>query len=90
MSKNAVVAKPATIAVRSPTMTTPHSAFVENVILPSLKTARRSTSFQKAGSSLAQGAHYGVPMHPGDIARPLLKKILKDVGLTEEEFRNLL
>jgi hypothetical protein len=29
-------------------------------------------------------------MQPGDIARPLLKKILKEVGLTEEEFRNLL
>jgi predicted RNA binding protein YcfA (HicA-like mRNA interferase family) len=28
-----------------------------------------------------------VPMHPGDVARPLLKKIIKDVGLTEEEFR---
>jgi predicted RNA binding protein YcfA (HicA-like mRNA interferase family) len=31
-----------------------------------------------------------VPMHPGDIARSLLKKIIKDVGLTEEEFRKLL
>jgi len=31
-----------------------------------------------------------VPMHPGDVARPLLKKIIKDVGLTEEEFRKLL
>jgi hypothetical protein len=29
-------------------------------------------------------------MHPGDIARSLLKKIIKDVGLTEEEFRRLL
>jgi predicted RNA binding protein YcfA (HicA-like mRNA interferase family) len=31
-----------------------------------------------------------VPMHPGDIARSLLKKVIKDVGLTEEEFRRLL
>jgi predicted RNA binding protein YcfA (HicA-like mRNA interferase family) len=31
-----------------------------------------------------------VPMHPGDISRPLLKKIIRDAGLTEEEFRNLL
>jgi predicted RNA binding protein YcfA (HicA-like mRNA interferase family) len=31
-----------------------------------------------------------VPMHPGDIARSLLKKIIKDVRLTEEEFRRLL
>jgi hypothetical protein len=29
-------------------------------------------------------------MHPGDIARSLLKKIIKDVDLTEEEFRKLL
>ena len=31
-----------------------------------------------------------VPMHPGDISRSLLKKIIKDVGLTEQEFRDLL
>jgi hypothetical protein len=29
-------------------------------------------------------------MHPGDIQRPLLKKIIQDVGLTEDEFRKLL
>jgi hypothetical protein len=29
-------------------------------------------------------------MHPGDIKRPLLKKIIQDVGLTEDEFRALL
>jgi hypothetical protein len=29
-------------------------------------------------------------MHWGDIARSLLKKIIKDVGLTDEEFRRLL
>ena len=28
-------------------------------------------------------------MHPGDIARSLLKKIIKDVGLSEDEFRKL-
>ena len=31
-----------------------------------------------------------VPMHAGDISRSLLKKIIKDVGLTEQEFRALL
>jgi predicted RNA binding protein YcfA (HicA-like mRNA interferase family) len=31
-----------------------------------------------------------VPMHVGDISRSLLKKIIKDVGLTEQEFRRLL
>jgi predicted RNA binding protein YcfA (HicA-like mRNA interferase family) len=31
-----------------------------------------------------------VPIHPGDIKRPLLKKIIQDAGLTEDEFRALL
>ena len=31
-----------------------------------------------------------VPMHPGDLKRPLLKKIIRDAGLTEDEFRGLL
>jgi predicted RNA binding protein YcfA (HicA-like mRNA interferase family) len=31
-----------------------------------------------------------VPMHPGDLNRSLLKKILKQVGWSEEEFRQLL
>jgi predicted RNA binding protein YcfA (HicA-like mRNA interferase family) len=31
-----------------------------------------------------------VPMHVGDISRSLLKKIIKDVGLSEAEFRELL
>jgi hypothetical protein len=29
-------------------------------------------------------------MHRGDISRPLLKKIIQDVGLSEGEFRKLL
>lgn len=31
-----------------------------------------------------------VPIHSGDIGRGLLKKILKQAGLTEEEFRDIL
>jgi len=31
-----------------------------------------------------------VPMHPGDVKRPLLKKIIQDAGLTEDAFRELL
>jgi predicted RNA binding protein YcfA (HicA-like mRNA interferase family) len=31
-----------------------------------------------------------VPTHPGDIKRPLLKKIIRDAGLTEDQFRALL
>jgi predicted RNA binding protein YcfA (HicA-like mRNA interferase family) len=32
----------------------------------------------------------GVPMHPGDLGRGLVRKILKQAGLSEEEFRRLL
>jgi predicted RNA binding protein YcfA (HicA-like mRNA interferase family) len=31
-----------------------------------------------------------VPIHPGDLSRPLLKKIVKQAGLTEDQFRELL
>jgi predicted RNA binding protein YcfA (HicA-like mRNA interferase family) len=31
-----------------------------------------------------------VPIHPGDVKRPLLKMILEQAGLSEEEFRKLL
>ena len=31
-----------------------------------------------------------VPLHSGDLKRPLLKGIIKQAGLTEEEFRQLL
>ena len=32
----------------------------------------------------------GVPMHPGDLDRSLMKRILKQADLTEDEFRKLL
>ena len=32
----------------------------------------------------------GVPMHPGDLPRWLLKKIDRDVGLIEDQFRSAL
>ncbi len=32
----------------------------------------------------------GVPMHPGDLGRGLVKKIINQAGLTEETFRSLL
>jgi predicted RNA binding protein YcfA (HicA-like mRNA interferase family) len=31
-----------------------------------------------------------VPMHPGDLPRWLLKKIIRDAGLSEDEFRSFL
>jgi len=30
------------------------------------------------------------PLHPGDLKRPLLKSIIKQAGLSEEEFLDLL
>lgn len=32
----------------------------------------------------------GVPMHPGDLGRGLVRRILKQAGLTEAEFRKIL
>ena len=32
----------------------------------------------------------GVPMHPGDLKRSLMKAIIKQAGLTEDDFRRLL
>ncbi|MEK7552859.1 MAG: type II toxin-antitoxin system HicA family toxin [Patescibacteria group bacterium] len=32
----------------------------------------------------------GVPIHPGDLDRGLMKKIIKQAGLTEDKFRQLL
>ena len=31
-----------------------------------------------------------VPIHPGDIKRPLLQAIIRQAGLSDEEFRELL
>ena len=31
-----------------------------------------------------------IPMHDGDIKRPLLKAVIKQAELTEDEFRKLL
>lgn len=38
----------------------------------------------------AKGHRTTVPVHGGDVPRGLLKQILKQVGLTESEFRELL
>ncbi len=36
------------------------------------------------------GQHTTVPMHCGDLYRGLVKDIIKQAGLTEEQFRELL
>ena len=38
----------------------------------------------------AQRRMTSVPIHPGDVHRGLLKTIIKQAGLTEEQFRELL
>ena len=50
---------------------------------------------QKGSHRYYKSPHTGkivtsIPMHPGDLNRSLLKKILKQVGLGEAEFRKLL
>ena len=50
---------------------------------------------RQTGSHLAMGNRKTgkittVPMHSGDLKRSLLKEIIKQSGLSEEEFRNLL
>jgi predicted RNA binding protein YcfA (HicA-like mRNA interferase family) len=71
--------------------------------LPTCSAKQVVTALKRAG--FAEHAHEGshlvlknpetkmrtvVPMHAGDIGRGLLKKIIKQAGLTEDEFRELL
>ena len=57
---------------------------------------RAGFAFQRQRGSHATLRHPGtrrtivVPMHGGDLKRPLLKIILQQAGLSEEEFRTLL
>ena len=37
-----------------------------------------------------EGIQIVIPFHTGDLKRPLLKALIRHVGLTEEEFRKLL
>jgi predicted RNA binding protein YcfA (HicA-like mRNA interferase family) len=52
--------------------------------------------FQRQKGSHATLRHPGsrrtvvVPMHPGDLKRPLLKLLIQQAGFTEDEFRALL
>jgi len=60
-----------------------------------LKRGGFAVANQKGSHRYCASPHTGkivtaVPMHPDDIKRPLLKKIIQDAGLTEEEFRKLL
>jgi predicted RNA binding protein YcfA (HicA-like mRNA interferase family) len=75
-----------------------------SVLLPSCTARDVDRALKRGGFTVAhqRGSHryYAspqtgkivttVPMHPGDIKRPLLKKIIQDAGLTEAEFLKLL
>lgn len=70
--------------------------------LPSISSRTTIAALKKAGFEVtgqkgshikllnAQGVKVVVPNHSGDIKRPLLKSILKDAGLGEDEFRKFL
>lgn len=71
--------------------------------LPGVRATELVRALEKAGFEVIRqkGSHITlhsfrnerttlVPMHPGDFPRWLLKKIIKDAGLTEEQFRHFL
>ena len=72
--------------------------------LPALTPRKVIRAFERAGFVLVRvtGSHHlyehperlgrivPVPLHPGDLKRALLKTIIKQAGLTEEEFLELL
>ncbi|KKW19762.1 MAG: YcfA family protein [Parcubacteria group bacterium GW2011_GWA2_51_10] len=70
--------------------------------LPNITAKEAASAFAKAGFKLvgqrgsharmknAEGVQIVIPMHTGDIKRPLLKAAIKQAGLTETEFRKLL
>ena len=71
--------------------------------LPNVSAKDLIRALEKAGflRSRQKGSHVSlrhpgtkrttvVPMHTGDLKRSLLKKIIQDAGLTEDDFRDLL
>ncbi len=71
--------------------------------LPTLSAQQILSALQQAGFQIThqRGSHVSmvhrarrlrtvVPIHPGDVSRPLLKKIIKQCGFSEDEFRQLL
>ena len=70
--------------------------------LPNLSARDAVSAFEKVGFRITgqKGSHIKlvnsrgikiiIPNHSGDLKRPLLKGLIKDAGLTEDEFRKLL
>lgn len=71
--------------------------------LPVLSARKMIQALERAGfmANGQKGSHFylwhpfrklttAVPVHPGDLKRSLVREILRQVGLTEEEFRKFL
>jgi predicted RNA binding protein YcfA (HicA-like mRNA interferase family) len=71
--------------------------------LPGVRAQQIVKALEKAGFEIQRqkGSHVTlrhpqterttvIPIHPSEFPRWLLKKIIKDAGLSEEQFRNLL
>ena len=71
--------------------------------LPTVSAQQVLSALQKAGFQIThqRGSHVRlvhqitriktvIPLHPGDMSRPLLKKIIKQCNLSEQQFRELL
>ncbi len=70
--------------------------------LPNITAREAVRAFERSGFSIVgqKGSHVRlensaglaliIPQHGGDLKRPLLKALIKQVGLTEAEFRKYL
>lgn len=70
--------------------------------LPNITASEAVRAFERAGFQVTgqKGSHARlqnlagvkivIPVHPGDIKRPLLKGVIKQAGMTEAEFRTFL
>lgn len=70
--------------------------------LPSIKAKEMVRLLEKLGFTLIRqkgshaffhhpdGRNTAVPIHPGDLPRPVMKEILKQMQISEEEFRKFL
>lgn len=60
-------------------------------VVRALKRAGFEEHHQKGGHLILRHRERGlftcVPVHPGDLKRPLVKAIIKQAGMTEDEFR---
>ena len=70
--------------------------------LPNLTAKEAVRAFSRAGFAISsqrgsharlknnEGLQIVIPMHDGDLKRPLLKAVIKQAGMSEDQFRKLL